>query len=407
MGVAALGMAVSVPAKAERLEVSSPSTNEPPSLISWIEVRGRAGANPGGRHDLVLAIDLSESTLVESGYDLDGDGRFPAGRTSVASLRRLSLDPDDPMFARLQALDLEDSILMAEIEAAEVLIERLDFETTRVGIVVFSNGVAVLAELVSRRADLDEALARIRRHFPSMLGGTNFGAALAASVKLLDDPEASRSILFLSDGQPTRPSPPYTAYTHAVSAAWSAAKRDIRIYPFALGPRAVGSDPQAARDLDVFGEIAKITAGRVERLAIPAEIVPRLGALDLVGLTGLTLRNLTTGAPGLAVRKFPNGTFDGFVELAPGENRIRVDAILTDGESVRVERVVTFLDSLSSEQASVARDQLAALLEELRVRSMKLELWAEMQRTRRKSVEIEVIEPGEAKESVAGARSTP
>lgn len=386
-----LAVAAQSRAAGERLRVVAPSTNEPPSLIAWIEVRGRAGSEPQGRHDLVLALDLSESTLVDSGYDLDGDGRFPEGKTSQGSLGPLPLDPGDPLLERLRDLDLEDSILMAEIEAAEALVSRLDLETTRVGIVLFSDRSFVLEGLVSDRYELEEALRRTRGGFHTMLRGTNFAAALSAAVKLLDDPETSKSIVFLSDGQPTRPLPPYRAYQEAISRAWSAARRKIRIYPFALGPEAV-------HDLGVYEEIAEITGGRVERLSIPAEVVPRLGALDLAGLASVSIANLTTGRQGEALRTFPNGTFDGLLKLAPGENRIRIDADLTDGESVRIERVVRRLDpdSLTPEQAALARSQLSALLEKLRVRSMKLELWAEMQRSRRKSVEIEVIEPGEA-----------
>jgi hypothetical protein len=50
----------------------------------------------------------------------------------------------------------------------------------------------------------------------------------------------------------------------------------------------------------------------------------------------VSLRNATTGGQAEAVRAFPDGSFDGYVRLAPGQNRIEVVARMEDGRELDV-----------------------------------------------------------------------
>ena len=87
-------------------------------------------------------------------------------------------------------------------------------------------------------------------------GGTYFYGALIASIKVFEQADGGpgerrhRSIIFLSDGLPNRPAPPAAAAKAAVRASKHAARAQIRIYSFALGPE-VASRP------DVFLEMAR------------------------------------------------------------------------------------------------------------------------------------------------------
>ena len=57
------------------LDVEYPGDEERVTeLIPLLEVRGRAVAGPVTPYDLVIALDLSASTLLPAGDDIDGDG---------------------------------------------------------------------------------------------------------------------------------------------------------------------------------------------------------------------------------------------------------------------------------------------------------------------------------------------
>ena len=66
----------------------------------------------------------------------------------------------------------------------------------------------------------------------------------------------------------------------------------------------------------------------------PGEIVDFVPHMSLTRLERVELENLTASKPGRAVRLFPDGTFDGYVQLVPGENRLRV-TVYGEGGGVR------------------------------------------------------------------------
>ena len=108
--------------------------------IGVLEVAGWAGASSEDRHELIIAIDVSESTGLPSGVDVNGNGRI--GRTL-----RSSRDPLRQPNPRRRCNDPGDTVLAAEIAGARQLIEHLDPKRTRVGIVIFSGGARVIAPL--------------------------------------------------------------------------------------------------------------------------------------------------------------------------------------------------------------------------------------------------------------------
>jgi hypothetical protein len=389
--VAALLAAAAPSAAADfRVELDAPA----PAAVTplgLVELRGRAGgAGPSG-HDVVVAVDLSDSTTASSGSDLDGDG--PGGRTSAALLRDLAAAGADPALRRrLAEIDLEESVLFAELAAAEALIGRLDPRAFRVGLVAFSDRARVVAPLGTRPDGLRRALGSLRRDFWRDLQGTNFEAAIRTALAELAPAPASappgpgagarvpagvpreRSILLLSDGVPTLPPHGQRAQQHALEAAQDAALAGVRVYTYALGP-------EAEAGLDVYRAVAATTGGRFERLERPADAIARLRRVDLASLASVEIVNETSGEPARAVRTFPDGSFDGFVPLAPGANRLRVTATAEDGTRSTARRDVTFRAAGAAATPALLAEQ-RALLEELRRRTAEVELWAEVERGR-------------------------
>ena len=93
------------------------------------------------------------------------------------------------------------------------------------------------------------------------------------------------------------------------------------------------------------------------------------------------------------MRLFPDGSFDGLVTLAEGENLLRVEAFGLDGSGLRVDRNVI---RLGGDAAGDEAAQGRALLDALRQRTAEMEAWAEVERRRqeqRRSLRIEA-EPG-------------
>ena len=393
----ALGASSADAADSERhaaLRVDAPQADAATSL-GWIEVRGQAAARDLAAHDLVLVLDVSDSSLLPSGWDVDGDG--PHGVTDPARIARLEAKPDFPpdVGERLRAADFDDSVLAAELAAARALLARLEGVGTRyrVGIVVFSDDAHVLAPLGASAEALDRALDELFETFYRELRGTNFGDAIGAAQLLLQPevpgqpsgPPSGRdqSIVLLSDGAPTLPPHGDRAREHALYAASAAGAADIRLYPFELA---------RSERRGVLAEMAERSGGRFERLERPGDAIARLRRTDLVGLADLRIVNQTTGTPARALRTFPDGSFDAFVALAPGSNRLAIHVTTTDGASAQIERVVT----RSAEASAPAGER--ELLEELRRRTRETELWAEMERQRRgPKRELELrVEPGSA-----------
>jgi hypothetical protein len=398
-GVLLLG-AASAGAEHPWLVVDAPSEAESKVQRALLEVRGHGGARRGSGHDLVIAIDVSESTLEDTGIDLDGDG--PLGRSDPALLAWLEGQlGDGSLVERLRdRQDFDDTVLAAELEAARVLAARLDPARFRVAILTFAEQAHVLAPLGSSRPSLEQALRGLHQDFHLELAGTNFAAAVERAHEILrPDPhlmdDRLRSIVFLSDGAPTRPIHGDRAERYALTAAMAAALDGIHLYAFAIGP-------EAEAGLQVMERMAVWSGGRLETVSRPALVVARLRRLDLVGMAEVSVVNRTTGAEARALRVFPDGTFDGFVELSAGRNRLRFAARGSDDSVHEVERWVTYELPVSPPPVSAgpadsedpAEDDR---VEEFRRRTAEIEAWADIERSReqqRKEVELRVEEKG-------------
>jgi Mg-chelatase subunit ChlD len=346
--------------------------------VGLVEVRGTAGTGLPGRHDVVIVIDLSGSTWKPSGADVDGDEVTGSlVRTRIAG--REIEQPTDP----------DDSIAEAQVRAARDLVRRLDPELTRLGLVVFGGAERVLARIGAAREEiltrLDELPGR------PLQDGTYFYGALVVAIELLEeaslDAEDSRhrSIILLSDGNPNRPFPLETAEKASLRAARHAARAQARIYAFAIGPEVV-------RDPGVFRALTDANGGELLLVENPADVIAFVPHMSLTHLSEVSIRNASTGELARAVRLFPDGSFDGYAPLAPGDNRVQILVRAESGAEAMIERLVHF------EKTSVTDERrLRILLEELRARTRETQLANEARRRRSKALQrtLEITTEGE------------
>jgi hypothetical protein len=354
--------------------------------LPLVEVAGGAGRGAGARFDIVVVLDLSESTLHPSGLDLDGDG--PEGATDAALIERLG--PEQSALAkRLGELDFEDTILAAELEAAAALLARTTGPRMRTGLVGFSNRATVLAPLGSPLAAQLAALEALPSRLGEHLRGTHYAAALAEAQRTLapvPGDGVERAIVFLSDGAPSLPVfSGDGGRTEALDAAREAGLAGIRLFAFSFGAEGVAA-------VEVLERMAEWTDGRAARVAEPEQLVSALRELALVDVVRVAITNATTGNPARAVRLFPDGSFDGLVALAEGENVIRVEAFASDGAGVRGEHSVRReAGAAGAEEAARGRE----LLEQLRRRTAEMEAWADLERRRQEQRRSLTVEPAQ------------
>ncbi len=338
-------------AEAPRLEVEYPADGAVvgPSACGLF-VAGRATEAERDGLDLVIVIDTSVSTAAASGGDVDADGSL--GRSEVRQVGFVfgesSSDPDD-------------SILAAEVEAARRLLSSLDRRRTRVALVTFAGGPAnpgggefggedrpdalTRTPLTTDHAQVQRALAELRLEVPA--GGTHMAAALdRATIELLGlngarstvEPRHARAVVFFTDGRPTLPYGVGAEADNVRTALQGAARANrakVRVTTLAVGPDAL-EGPLAVL------EIASQTGGQFIPVRNAGDVVAAVREVDLSGLEALELRNATTGQRAQPFRMTPDGSWGGFVPLAPGVNRIEVVARSEGGARTRAELSVDF-----------------------------------------------------------------
>jgi len=321
------------------------------------EVLGSASADADqpDRWDILLVLDVSESTRAASGADLDGDGvvgldpRFELSAAGTYPPEVVSTDP-------------QDTVLHAEVQAARALLRSLDPRRVRVGVLSFAGEVDPTT-LKRRRMDQQDAwlevpltddYARVNRALTAILargarGATNFAAAVRLAIaelsgvegaQSLPRPDARRVALFLTDGMPTLPfgtgnqTDPGDVEA-AVRAAEVAHRAGIVINTYAMGTDALRY-PKAAT------EIARVTLGTYTPVQKPADIGAILQGTTFANVEDVVLTNLTTGELSTDVRLAPDGGFAGFVPVQEGKNRVRVSALASDGAEGSVEFDLVF-----------------------------------------------------------------
>jgi len=358
-------------------------------------------------YDVMLAIDVSASTRAASGVDVDGDGEVGANPL-------LELLPPTAYSADTRSSDPEDSVLHAEVAAARGLIERLDARRVRVGVISFAGEVD---PMTGKRKHLDQQdawvdapltadLAQIHRTLDAILargarGATNFAAGVRLGIRELAGlsgarsaprPEAKKVILFLTDGAPTLPSgrgnqiDPGDSEA-AVRAAEVAHRAGIIINTYALGHGAL-TYPQ------VVTEMARVSLGTYTPVQNPGDIIMLLQGVSFANVEDVVFTNITTGDFSTDVRLNPDGSFQGYVPVREGPNRVRVVALASDGSRGAVEFDFVFERSELS-----GRDKLHEL-EEIQRQNKALEL-------RRLELEIKAFREQQRKEIILTPEKQP
>jgi len=399
-----------------RLVVEAP---RPQAVIASADgrifVTGRALRIPTGKvhgvmqhFDVIVTIDTSASTRAPAGADVDEDGK-------IGRMRFSRFLPFIPRLVTLASDDPGDSILAAEVAAARTLLDQLDPETTRVGVVAFAGDdysdaphARTIIALTSDYALVTAALLELLEAGPA--GMTNIPRAIEVSAAELgaggfreSEPrdDATKIVLFMTDGRPTLPIPdvPSENALIALDAASRAADHGIRFDTFAIG-RDANDDPA------VVEEMAMVTGGDFTPVRHPSDLVATFRGISLARVDQLELRNATTGRLAEETHLGADGTFSGIVELAEGRNRLEVKASSNDGIEAR-EVIEVHLATAGQAQQLTGRlldrkmrlleSKLAALREEVAdERERRLEkLTAEIEavraeRKRRKQIEIEV-----------------
>jgi hypothetical protein len=319
-------------------------------------VRGAAGAGLDGGHDVIIAVDRSASVFAPSGSDLDRDGQIGRSRKNI------------DLFVDYQqaCTDPGDTILAGELQAAKLLIESFDPRATRMGLLSFGVGARVHAPLGSSRGRLLSALDALPQQ--AEFGGTSFQSAFRLAHKQFDGISGSasrtRTIILLSDGQPSYPTPIEHARRFAVQAAEDLARHGVRVFAFAMGPDAV-ADPS------VYRRITRVTGGALYLVDSPSQITAFAPHVPLHAIERIEIDNLSASRPARAVRLGPDGAFDGFAPLVPGLNLLRVTAVGDKGEVRTVERRVYF-EQTAADAAETERTQ--EILRALQLRTLEAQM---------------------------------
>jgi hypothetical protein len=307
-------------------------------------VAGRALAPIGSfrRIDVVFVIDTSQSTVEPTGADINGNG--VVGEPRIGGIGALfGIGSSDP----------GDSILAAEVAAARHFLRGLDPRSTRIALVTFAgeppdSGGGLIFSRRSRAPAITEVpltrdyeeielgLQRVLRQGPS--GNTHMAAGVdQATIELLGlkggfsepDSHSEKFVIFLTDGEPTLP---YSGFLRdnvkaVIRAANRAARADVRIHSFAIGPKAL-KRPIAPV------EMAARTDGVFTPVRHPAELSDVIEQVRFVDLESVEVRNLTTGISAQQVAMNADGSWTALVALEAGENQIEALAQATDGRRV-------------------------------------------------------------------------
>jgi Mg-chelatase subunit ChlD len=287
--------------------------------------------------DILLIIDVSGSTSLYAGVDL-GDLAQPPNNSGSASFPRPQISFGGFGFGQPPARNLRNSILAAEVAASRRLLAQLNSQTTRVGVITFSEGARLLQPLTHdfdqvRRA-LDDILGAGPYGGTNMVEGIRMGITelmgLGTSEKRTD---AIKVEFFLTDGFPSLPigggkrvTPEDTHL--AINAARLAGKAGIKVHVFALGEEAL-SYPAAAVG------IAKESGGTYTPVSRPADVLAVVENISVVGVDYVQIVNQTTAQKATELRLAADGFFSSAVPVVEGRNQIDVFARASDGTTGR------------------------------------------------------------------------
>ena len=380
-----------------QLDIDAPEAGARIGLPGRAFVAGRALAQAarGGGFDVMIVIDRSASTAGPSRADIDGDGKTGRrwGSPYLLFLPRLLLLPNT---------DRGDSILAAEVAAARTLLEQLEPQGTRVGIVAFAGDPSgrrrdawLEVPLTSRYEKVRHALHRLLEEGPS--GQTNIFAALQlAAIELSGGYAAASSprrdarkiVLLMTDGQPTLPVRGRRMENArlAVDASRELGLRGLRVDTFAIGE-------SAAADPYVPEGVARETGGVFTPVRDPRQLLAAFQGVNLADIREVRVRNLTIDAVATYTALDADGHFSALVPLTDGRNELVVEVFASDGSRARRRLSVYGLPGGATQRLSsrlhARRTRLLELrLAELRQRGLDLEL--ERAEAERRALEIEI-----------------
>jgi von Willebrand factor type A domain-containing protein len=307
-------------------------TQDQKSVLVSGKVAREAGRS--GNVDIFLVIDVSGSTALYSGADLgDADQPpestgFPTPQISIGGFGLGGPPIRNP----------RNSVLAAEVAAARRLLLQLNHETTRVGVLSFSDRANLLQPLTHDFERVRKVLADVLRS--GSYGGTNMVEGIRLGISELMGfgtserrTDAIKVQFLLTDGFPTLPigeskrmTPEDVALT--INAARLAGKAGIKVHVFALGEEAL-SYPRAA-----IG-IAKESGGTYTPVVRPADALAVLENISVVGVDYVQVINQTIGQKATQLRLAADGFFSSAVPVTEGKNQIDVLARASDGGNAR------------------------------------------------------------------------
>jgi hypothetical protein len=301
-----------------------------------IFVSGKVARDAGrsANVDIFLVIDISGSTALYAGADL-GEADQPP-QSSGFPMPQISIG--GMSLGRPPLRNPRNSVLAAEVAAARRLLLQLNHDTTRVGVLTFSENAKLLQPLTNDFEQVRRVLTEVLR--AGSYGGTNMVEGirmgitelmgLATSEKRTD---AIKVEFLLTDGFPTLPigagkrmAPEDIALT--INSARLAGKAGIKIHVFALGEEAL-SYPRAA-----IG-IAQESGGTYTPVMRPADALAVLENISLVGVDYVQIINQTIGQKATQLRLAADGFFSSAVPVTEGRNQIDVLARASDGTNSR------------------------------------------------------------------------
>ena len=301
-----------------------------------IFVSGKVARDAGrsANVDIFLVVDISGSTAMYAGADL-GDADQPPD-SSGFGMPQISIG--GMSLGRPPLRNPRNSILAAEIAAARRLLLQLNRDTTRVGVLTFSEGAKLMQPLTHDFEQVRRVLANILRAGP--YGGTNMVEGIRMGISELiglgsseKRPDAIKVEFLLTDGFPSLPigegkraTPEDTNL--AINAARLAGKAGIKVHVFALGEDAL-SYPRAAVG------IARESGGAYTPVMRPADVLAVLENISVVGVDYVQIVNQTTGQKATQLRLAADGFFSSAVPVAEGRNQIDVLARASDGSNAR------------------------------------------------------------------------
>lgn len=411
-GLALAARAQAQDANAVQIEIRSPVPGE--TIRNKTDMAPLAGLAIAGERptsfDVVIVLDVSGSTAYPSGIDVDGDGML--GETQRSPI---SSQPDTPN------TDPDDSVLAAEISASKALLDGLDPSRVHVGVVSFSGEVDPVTQRRLGRGDdalLEQALtpdyAAVKRSLEAtLLRGPNGGTNMQAGVKLalrelaglpgsVSRPRAhaKKVILFLTDGKPSLPFGQANVEDKedmlaAIDAAQLCRVAGVMLNVYGLGPSAIDY-PVAAT------EMAKATGGLYTPVRRPGDIVAMISGVSFANIEDVVAVNLTLmeWAGPNDVLLSPDGSFQGFVPVRPGLNRIRVSALASDGSRGSTEFDLTFAQQgMSDLELTAERDRIRQRNREIQLRLERERQNAFRKQERERVLEIGIEKPEDAPKS--------